>query len=86
LPGDGGRAMPVFIDTVAWVRLENGRILCAATREGCLLHSRGKARRRGKRSANPIDELAWFSYADRPRVPHVDQMLFDDLKATGALH
>jgi hypothetical protein len=47
----------VFIDTVAWVRLENGRILCA--------------RPRGK--------------VDRPRVPHVDQMLFDDLKATGAL-
>jgi 8-oxo-dGTP diphosphatase len=32
-----------------------------------------------------IDELAWFCYADRPGVPLVDQLLFDDLKATGEL-
>ena len=35
--------------------------------------------------SSEIEELAWFSYADRPRVPPVDQMLFDDLKAAGAL-
>lgn len=29
--------------------------------------------------------MAWFSYADRPLVPPVDQLLFDDLKASGAL-
>ena len=32
-----------------------------------------------------IDELAWFCYADRARVPRVDQLLFDDLKAAGQL-
>ena len=31
------------------------------------------------------DELAWFGYADRPRVPPVDQMLFDDLRVAGQL-
>ena len=36
-------------------------------------------------ASSEIDELAWFSYADRPRVPPVDQLLFDDLKATGEL-
>jgi 8-oxo-dGTP diphosphatase len=35
--------------------------------------------------SSEIDELAWFSYSDRPRVPLVDQMLFDDLKAAGQL-
>ena len=35
--------------------------------------------------SSEIDELAWFSYADRPRVPPVDQLLFDDLKAAGEL-
>ena len=29
---DGSRTVPVFIDTVAWVHLENGRILCARPR------------------------------------------------------
>jgi len=40
-------------------------------------------RLRGGRSE--IDELAWFCYADRARVPRVDQLLFDDLKAAGQL-
>ena len=35
--------------------------------------------------SSEIAELAWFSYADRPRVPPVDQLLFDDLKAAGQL-
>jgi 8-oxo-dGTP diphosphatase len=36
-------------------------------------------------ASGEIDELAWFCYADRPQVPLVDQLLFDDLKATGEL-
>ena len=32
-----------------------------------------------------VQELAWFRYADRPRVPPVDQLLFDDLHAAGEL-
>ena len=35
--------------------------------------------------SSEIDELAWFGYADRPRVPAVDQLLFDDLHAAGRL-
>jgi len=35
--------------------------------------------------SSEIDELAWFSYADRDRVPPVDQLLFDDLNASGQL-
>jgi 8-oxo-dGTP diphosphatase len=133
--------VPVLIDTVAWVRVENGRILCArphgkdvfyipgGKREGAesdlqtLLreiteeltvtlipgtvqpagtyeaaqpgaHPDGALVRmscytgdyRGALTASSeIDELAWFSYADRPRVPPVDQLLFDDLKAAGQL-
>ena len=32
-------------------------------------------------ASSEIDELAWFGYADRSRVPPVDQLLFDDLNA-----
>ena len=36
-------------------------------------------------ASSEIDELAWFGYADRPRVPPVDRLLFDDLCAAGRL-
>jgi len=36
-------------------------------------------------ASSEIDELAWFGYADRTRVPPVDQLLFDDLNAAGQL-
>jgi 8-oxo-dGTP diphosphatase len=36
-------------------------------------------------ASSEIDELAWFCYADRARVPPVDQLLFDDLNAAGEL-
>jgi len=129
--------MVFVIDTVAWVHLVNGKILCArprgkdvfyvpgGKREGTesdlqtLLREiaeeltvalrPGTVRHAGTYQAdNPdgtvvrmscytgeysgtlaasseIDELAWFRYADRPRVPPVDQLLFDDLQAAGRL-
>ena len=124
--------MPVVIDTVAWVRLEDGRILCARPRGRDVFYIPGGKREgaetdlqtllreiaeeltvallpetvrhvgtyragqvrmscysgdyRGTLAASSeIDELAWFSYADRGRVPPVDQLLFDDLQATGSL-
>ena len=134
LAGELGRM--VFIDTVAWVRLEHGRILCARPRGKDIFYIPGERRKRGNRSADPaardhrrtnghaatetvthvgtyeadqpdgevvriscytgdyagtlaasseIDELAWFAYEDRPRVPAVDQLLFDNLKASGEL-
>jgi 8-oxo-dGTP pyrophosphatase MutT (NUDIX family) len=117
---------------VAWVRLEDGRILCArprgkdifyipgGKREGAetdlqTLHREvaeelavvllpGTVRHVGTYEAervrmscytgeyegtlaasSEIEELAWFSYADRFRVPPVDQLLFDDLQASGSL-
>ena len=133
--------MPVFIDTVAWVRVEDGLILCARPRGKDVFYIPGGKREgaesdlqtllreiseeltvtlipetvrpagtyeaeqsgadpdgavvrmscytgdyRGTLAASSeIDEFAWFSYTDRPRVPLVDQMLFDDLKAAGQL-
>jgi len=132
---------PVLIDTVAWVRIENGTILCArphgkdmfyipgGKREGAesdlqaLLreiteeltvtlrpetvqhvgtyeadqpgsHPDGAVVRMSCYTADytgtlapssEIDEFAWFSYAERPGVPPVDQLVFDDLKAAGEL-
>ena len=126
-----------FTDTVAWVRLEHGRILCARPRGKDIFYIPG-GKREGAESdlqtllreiteeltvtlrpetvthvgtyeagqpdgvlvrmscytgdyagtlaaSSEIDELAWFCYADRPRVPPVDQLLFDDLKAAGDL-
>src|SRR5579862_8032664 len=134
-------AVPVVIDTVAWVRLEDGRILCARPRGRDIFYVPGGKREgtesdlqtllreiteelavallpetvthvgtyeAGQPSGDPdgalvrmscyngdysgtlaaisaIDELACFSFADRPRVPPVDQLLFDDLKAAGEL-
>jgi 8-oxo-dGTP diphosphatase len=120
------------VDTVAWVRLEGGRILCARPRGKDVFYIPGGKREGAETDlqtllreiaeeltvallsetvqhvgtyetgqvrmacysadyqgtlepSSEIDELAWFSYADRPRVPAVDQLLFDDLQASGAL-
>ncbi|MCX4789101.1 MULTISPECIES: NUDIX hydrolase [unclassified Streptomyces] len=133
--------MSVLIDTVAWVRVEGGRILCARPRGKDVFYIPG-GKREGAESdletllreikeeltvllaphtavhlgtyeagapdlpsgavvrmscytadyegtlavSSEIEEMAWFSYADRPLVPPVDQLLFDDLKAAGELN
>ncbi|WP_225838950.1 NUDIX domain-containing protein [Streptomyces sp. NK08204] len=130
----------MLIDTVAWVRIEGGRILCARPRGKDVFYVPG-GKREGVESdletlvreveeeltvlldpktvvhagtyeagdpglpdgtvvrmacytaeyqgdltpSSEIEEMAWFSYADRDLVPPVDQMLFDDLKADGVL-
>jgi 8-oxo-dGTP pyrophosphatase MutT (NUDIX family) len=136
-----GLTGPHLIDTVAWVRVENGRILCARPRGKDVFYIPG-GKREGTETdlqvllreiteeltvtlrpgtvrhvgtyeaaqpdggpstrvvrmscytgeyagtlapSSEIDELAWFSYRDRSRVPPVDQLLFDDLKAAGDL-
>jgi 8-oxo-dGTP pyrophosphatase MutT (NUDIX family) len=137
-----GGTVPVLVDTVAWVRVENGRILCGRPRGKDVFYIPGGKREVGENElaallreiteeltvtlvpatvrhagtyqahqpagpgggvvavrmscytgdysgtlapSSEIDELAWFSYADRSRVPPVDQMLFDDLNAAGEL-
>jgi 8-oxo-dGTP diphosphatase len=133
----------MLIDTVAWVRVENGRVLCGRPRGKDVFYIPGGKRETGESDlaalrreiteeltvtllpatvrhagtyqarqpggpgegvvlvrmacytgdyrgtlapSSEIDELAWFGYADRPRVPAVDQLLFDDLRAAGRLH
>lgn len=130
---------PALIDTVAWVRIEGGRILCARPRGKDVFYIPG-GKREGAESdletllreieeeltvaldpasvahvgtyqapvaataatvvrmacytadyrgelapSGEIAEVAWFGYADRAAVPPVDQLLFDDLRAAGAL-
>ncbi len=130
----------MLIDTVAWVRAEGGRILCArprgqdvffipgGKREGqesdletllreireelTVLLEPGTAAHVGTYQAggpglpgstvvrmscytaeyrgrlapsSEIEELAWFGYADRDRIPRFNQLLFDDLRAAGQL-
>ena len=132
---------PAFVDTVAWVHLDNGRILCARPRGKDIFYIPGGKREGAETdlqtllreiaeeltvalrpetvthvgtyeahqphgypggalvrmscyaggysgtlaASGEIDELAWFCYADRLGVPLVDQLLFDDLRATGEL-
>lgn len=132
----------MVIDTVAWVCVEGGRILCARPRGKQIFYIPGGKREAGESDlqvlvreiteeltvtllvssvrpagtyeapqhegsadgaivrmscytgdytgtlapSSEIGELAWFTYADRPRVPPVDQLLFDDLNAAGRLH
>lgn len=125
-----------LIDTVAWVRIEGGRILCARPSGKDVFYIPG-GKREGDETdlqtlvreireeltveiapetvahvgtyealipdavvrmacytaeysgdiavSSEIEEIAWFSYADRPHVPPVDQLLFDDLHADGLL-
>ncbi|MFD8483143.1 NUDIX domain-containing protein [Kitasatospora sp. NPDC059673] len=131
--------MAELIDTVAWVRLEGGRILCARPRGKDVFYIPG-GKREGDETdlqtltrevaeeltvairpdtvthagtyeadAHPggptvrmacyraeytgtlaasseIEDVEWFGYADRDRVPPVDQLLFDDLHRDGHLH
>ncbi|MDU0305423.1 NUDIX domain-containing protein [Streptomyces sp. PAL114] len=132
--------MSTLIDTVAWVRIEGGRILCARPRGKDVFYIPGGKREGAETdvetllreikeeltvlldpatavhvgtyeaevpgapdgtvvrmgcytadyagtlaASSEIDEIAWFSYADRAQVPPVDQLLFDDLRAGGAL-
>ncbi|WP_299528281.1 NUDIX domain-containing protein [uncultured Streptomyces sp.] len=132
--------MTGLIDTVAWVRVEDGRILCARSRGKDAFYIPGGKREPGESdlqtllreveeeltvaldpatvsragvyeaqahghedgvrvrmacyygdyrgtlaASSEIEEVAWFSYADRDRVPPVDQLLFDDLRADGLL-
>lgn len=129
-----------MIDTVAWVRVEQGRILCARSRGKDVFYIPG-GKREGAESdletllreveeelavallpatathlgtyeaqahgqpdgvlvrmscysgdylgtsaaSNEIEEIRWLSYGDRGRVAPVDQLLFDDLRASGEL-
>lgn len=129
--------MQNLIDTVAWVHLDRGTILCARPRGKDVFYVPGGKREGAETdlqtllreiaeeltvalhpdtvthvgtytaaapdgtmvlmscyaaeyagtltASSEIDELAWFCYADRPRVPPVDQLLFDDLNAAGEL-
>ncbi|MGI5217887.1 NUDIX hydrolase [Nocardia sp. CA-290969] len=125
-----------LIDTVAWVLIEDGRILCARPRGKAVFYIPGGKREPGEtdeqtlvreiteeltvtlvpatvepvgvyeavdgaarvrmscyraeyrgelRASSEIAELAWFGYRERPQVPPVDQLLFDELHAAGAL-
>jgi 8-oxo-dGTP pyrophosphatase MutT (NUDIX family) len=129
----------LLIDTVAWVLIDNGRILCARPRGKDVFYIPGGKREGAETDGqtllreideeltvalNPatishvgtyeaelpgaasgsvrmacytadyigtptpsgeIAELAWFTYGDRPHVPPVDQLLFDDLRSAGLL-
>ncbi|MRH90625.1 NUDIX domain-containing protein [Nocardia sp. SYP-A9097] len=125
-----------LIDTVAWVRIEGGRILCARPKGKDVFYIPGGKREGAETDletlvreieeeltvallpesvahvgtyeaaipdavvrmacyiadysgtlavSSEIEEMAWFTYADRPHVPPVDQLLFDDLVADGRL-
>ena len=82
--GTGAAAVPGFIDTVAWVHQAQqpaGRLGVATVRMSCYTGEYSGT----LAPSSEIAELAWFGYADRPRVPAVDQLLFDDLRDAGRL-
>ncbi|MFE3187671.1 NUDIX domain-containing protein [Nocardia sp. NPDC059240] len=125
-----------LIDTVAWVWIEDGKILCARPRGKDVFYIPGGKREGAETDlqtlvreireeltvelapesvvhvgtyealipdavvrmacytaeyagtiavSSEIEEIAWFTYAHRPQVPPVDQLLFDDLVADGLL-
>jgi 8-oxo-dGTP pyrophosphatase MutT (NUDIX family) len=132
--------MAAFIDKIAWVRLEDGRILSTRSRGKDVYFLPGGKREAGESDAqtlsrevreeltvavlpqtvshlgtyeaqahgqpdgvivrmtcytgdyrgtlapsSEIEEVVWLSYADRDRVAPVDQLIFDDLRASGRL-
>ncbi|MFC4373475.1 NUDIX domain-containing protein [Nocardia halotolerans] len=128
-----------LIDTVAWVLIDNGRILCARPRGKDVFYIPGGKREGAETdlqtlvrevaeelsvrldpdtavhvgtyeagiptdehtvvrmacytadytgvltASSEIEALAWFDLGDRELVPPVDQLLFDELAATGSL-
>lgn len=129
-----------MIETVAWVRVEDGRILCARSRGKDVFYIPGGKLEAGESevdallrevkeelsvdllpdtvrpagtyqaqahafadgidvrmscytadyqgtptASSEIEELGWFRFADRDRVAPVDQLLFDELRASGAI-
>lgn len=132
--------MSKVIDKVAWVRLEDGRILSTRSRGKDVYYIPGGKRETGESDAetlareveeeltvailpetvarlgtyeaqahghpegllvrmtcytgdyrgtltpsSEIEEVRWLSYADRDRVSPVDQLIFDDLRASDLL-
>ncbi|MGE5292297.1 MAG: NUDIX hydrolase [Micromonosporaceae bacterium] len=130
----------IAIDTIAWVRLEEGKILCTRSRGKDVYYIPGGKREPGEtdldtlvreiseeltvtiapatarylgtfqaqahghgdgvivqmtcytadyqgtpKPSSEIDELRWLTYADRDRVPSVDQIVFDHLHQAGQL-
>ncbi|WP_433337935.1 NUDIX hydrolase [Spirillospora sp. CA-294931] len=132
--------MTAFIDKVAWIHLENGRILSTRSRGKDAYYLPGGKREPGETDldtlcreieeeltvtidpatatykgtweaqahghaagitvrmtcytaaytgtlapSHEIEEVIWLTYADRPRVAPVDQLIFDDLHQQGEL-
>ncbi|EGJ74956.1 putative MutT-family protein [Streptomyces sp. Tu6071] len=129
----------MLIDTVAWVRVEDGRVLCARPRGKDVFYVPGGKREPGESDvdvllreaeeeltvrldaasarhlgtyeaevpespgtrvrmscwtaehsgdiapSSEIEEIAWFTLADRAEVPPVDRLLFDELARWGLL-
>ncbi|MFJ4436960.1 NUDIX domain-containing protein [Streptomyces sp. NPDC088923] len=129
----------MLIDTVAWVRVEGGRVLCARPRGKDVFYVPGGKREPGESDidvllreaeeeltvrldaasarhlgtyeaevpespgtwvrmscwtaehsggiapSSEIEEIAWFTLADRAEVPPVDRLLFDELARRGLL-
>lgn len=68
-------------EKLAWVLIRHGRVLMTRNHGRELFYFPGGMREPGGSDA----ELAWFSYADRPRVSPADQLVFDTLHSAGQL-
>ncbi len=82
--------MTTTIDKIAWIHLEDGKILSTRSRGKDVYYIPGGKREPGETDVDTltreIDEIIWLSYRDRDRVSPVDQIIFDHLHQTGRLH
>ena len=73
-----------LIDKIAWIRLEDGKVLSKRSRGKDVYYLPGGKREPGETDGQ-VDELVWLTYADRDRVSPVDQLIFDHFHENGQL-
>ncbi|MFC5833523.1 NUDIX hydrolase [Nonomuraea insulae] len=78
------------IDKIAWIHLDDGKILSTRSRGKNAYYIPGGKREPGETDLDTlireIEEITRLTYADRDRVSPVDQIIFDHLHQTGQLH
>lgn len=74
------------IDKVAWLHLEDARILSTRSRGKDAYYLPGGKREPGESGEQCLRrEFIWLTYTDRARVAPVDQISFDWLRERGEL-
>lgn len=81
--------MVLALDKVAWIHLDERRLLVTRNHGRGLFYLPGGRREPGETDAEAlvreIAEMAWIAYPDRDRTSALDQLVIDHLRISGHL-